>query len=379
MRRRGFMMVLGAAGATVALSACDRMPASAVQAWNGPLPAAERDIRLKVLSWAMLAPNPHNLQSWIADVRRPETIVLQVDRTRLLPQTDPQGRQILIGCGAFLELLRMGAAADGWQADTTLLPDGPYPDDRLDERPFATVRLRRDAGVQRDPLFEAVRTRRTNRANYEDRVPEGALLQQLQAATATPGVALTALTQPAQVRRIAALAVRGYEVEFRDPKAWGETAEVMRIGAPAVALEPSGVAVLGTDVWWGRQVGMLNAAAMARTDGIAATRAVTSSTEAAHHTPVWSWLVTADNSRISQLAAGRAYVRWSLSAAQLGLAVQPNSQVLQEFPAMQGAFADFHREAGVAAPGRVQMLARLGYGRQPGPAPRRAVERLLRI
>ena len=42
----------------------------------------------------MLAPNPHNLQCWIADLRAPGLIRLHVDRSRLLPQTDPPNRRL---------------------------------------------------------------------------------------------------------------------------------------------------------------------------------------------------------------------------------------------------------------------------------------------
>src|SRR5215471_15788990 len=156
MQRRQFMMVLGAGGVAFTLAACDAMPASAVAPWNGPR-SDEADPRLRALSWAMLAPNPHNLQSWVADIRVPDLIKLHIDLKRLLPQTDPPNRQILIGCGAFLELLRMAASHDGWRADTEVFPDGEYGPRGVDERPFAHVRLVRDPAVTPDVLFSAIR------------------------------------------------------------------------------------------------------------------------------------------------------------------------------------------------------------------------------
>lgn len=377
MKRRGFMLVLGAGGAVVALAGCNGMPPSAVKAWEGP-PDVQRDPRLRALGWAMLAPNPHNLQSWIADVREPGLIKLHVDTTRLLPETDPYSRQILIGCGAFLELLRMAAAQDGFHAEIDLLPEGEYAADRVDTRPFAVVRLHDVAGTPRDPLFAAVGMRRTTRSNYEARVPSADITDLLERAVQTPSVTTRFATDPAQVQRIAALAIDGYRVEFGDASAWGESARAMRVGKGAVAAEPSGIALLGTQVWFGKQLGLLDPAALARTDGMVAQRAISTSIDAARSTPAWVWLATDDNSRRSQLLAGRAYVRLDLQAAQAGLAIHPNSQVLQEFPAMQAALAAFHREAGVAGPARVQMLARLGYAPRPDPAPRRALTRIVR-
>src|SRR6185503_11468785 len=96
----------------LALSQVDPMPEAAIEGWKGPVPNV-RDPRVRALSYALLAPNPHNLQPWIADLREPNVITFVLDRTRSLPATDPYSRQITVGCGAFLELLRMAAAEQG--------------------------------------------------------------------------------------------------------------------------------------------------------------------------------------------------------------------------------------------------------------------------
>ena len=377
MQRREFMMVLGAGGITIALSACDTMPSIAVAPWSGPR-SEESDPRLRALSWAMLAPNPHNLQSWTADIREPGLIKLYVDRQRLLPQTDPPNRQILIGCGAFLELLCIAASHEGLRADVELLPEGEYGPNGVDGRAFAYVRLVRDPAIQLDALFAAIPLRRTNRLPYDAKVPETSTLNLLSTAAERSGIELFASNSPTKVQRIREIAIEGYRVEFTNRSTWGESADVIRLGAPAVAAEPSGIAVLGTDVWFGRKLGIINQSALHNTDGIAARRAIKESTDAANHTHAWMWMVSADNSRRSQLEAGRAYMRVDLTAASLGLAIQPNSQVLQEFEAMRLAYQDFHREVEVKEPARVQMLARIGYADRPSPAPRRSVASVVR-
>jgi hypothetical protein len=101
--RRQFISLVGggiilAAGSTASAGI---YPASAVEAWS-TIPV-ETDIRRWILAHALLAPNPHNRQPWIADLRRDGEILLICDGERLLPDTDPFGRQILIGCGAVLE------------------------------------------------------------------------------------------------------------------------------------------------------------------------------------------------------------------------------------------------------------------------------------
>lgn len=377
MKRRSFMLVLAAGGAVIALPGCDTTPATATAPWRAP-GATETDPRLRALSWALLAPNPHNLQSWVADIREPGLIRLSVDLQRLLPATDPPNRQVLIGCGAFLELLCQAAARQGQRAEVTLLPEGEYATGGVDARPFATVRLSVDAGVQPDPLFAAVPLRRTNRAPYTAQVPDAQALGQLAAAAARPGITLYSTTDATKVQRLRELAIAGYRVEFGNAATWTESANLMRVGAAAVAAEPSGVAVTGTMAWFGRQLGMLGPEALRKTDGVAARTAIDSSTEAATHTRAWAWLTSADNSRRTQIEAGRAYLRTDLAAAQLGLAIHPNSQVLQEFEAMSTLYDQFHAEVGVAQPARVQMFVRLGYAARPEPAPRRPLGQLVR-
>lgn len=371
------MLVLAAGGAVIALPSRDALPASAVAPWTAP-GAAQTDPRLRALSWALLAPNPHNLQSWVADIREPGLIRLSVDLQRLLPATDPPSRQILIGCGAFLELLCLAAAQQGQRTDVTLLPEGEYAAGGVDARPFATVRLTADATLQPDPLFAAAPLRRTNRAPYGEQVPDTQLLARLAAAGARPGITWHSTNDAAQVQRLRELAIAGYRVEFGDAATWAESAEPMRVGAGAVAADPSGIAGTGTMAWFGRQLEISDAAVIRRADGVAAKSAIDSAVDAARHTHAWAWLVTADNSRRRQIEAGRAYLRADLTAAQLGLAIHPNSQVLQEFEAMSALYRRFHAEVGVVQPARVQMFVRLGHAPRPEPAPRRPLGWLVR-
>lgn len=117
IRLMGGGMVL-AAGGTVAAT----MPDAATQPWRHP--GAHADTRRFMLAHALLAPNPHNRQPWIADLRESGVIHLMCDGQQLLPETDPHGRQILIGCGAFLELAVIAGAQQGIKVDAKPLPDG---------------------------------------------------------------------------------------------------------------------------------------------------------------------------------------------------------------------------------------------------------------
>jgi len=132
MDRRDFIRLVGggvvvtATGPITGCSLSSEYPEEAVQPWRSP--DRETDTRRFMLAHALLAPNPHNRQPWIADLRDSNRIHLICDGDRLLPETDPFGRQILIGCGAFIELAVVAASQRGVLVNVELFPDGAPPD-----------------------------------------------------------------------------------------------------------------------------------------------------------------------------------------------------------------------------------------------------------
>jgi len=87
-------------------------------------------------------------------------------------------------------------------------------------------------------------------------------------------------------------------------------------------------------------------------------------------TPGFLWMVTEGNDRVTQVNAGRAYVRVQLAATAQGLAMQPLQQALQEYPEQAKTYADVRRLLDAPPPARtVQMRARVGYAPPVDPAP----------
>ena len=209
MERRHFMRVLGGAAvlaAVPALSGCSStLPAEAVAAWQGPAPVPPGgDVRRWIVAHAILAPHSHNLQSWLVDLQQPGEIMLYCDHTRLLPETDPHSRQILMSQGTFLELLHLAALQQGLRAEIDLFPHGEF-DPRTPPAPphthhaTARVRLVPDASVQPDPLFGQIFRRRTNRSAYDMRTPEPQAVQAIAAACTAPRLR-TAFALPGDAR-----------------------------------------------------------------------------------------------------------------------------------------------------------------------------------
>src|SRR6266568_7572636 len=87
------------------------------------LTGRERQI---LLAAATAAPSLHNTQPWRFAVDGTR-ISLHADPNRQLRGVDPQGRQLLISCGAALFNLRLAAGYLGREPRVRLLPDPADP------------------------------------------------------------------------------------------------------------------------------------------------------------------------------------------------------------------------------------------------------------
>ncbi|WP_232772537.1 hypothetical protein [Psychromonas sp. Urea-02u-13] len=156
MDRRRFIRVVGLGVATATLSStlsgCSAEVEKVDYGWSGPSSEAS-DIRLTLLAYAILAPNPHNKQPWLIKFNDQNSMDLFVDQTRLLPETDPIARQIHIGQGCFLENLSIAASHYGYQAEIEYFPLGEYSNTVIENKPVARILLTQSALVQEDPLF----------------------------------------------------------------------------------------------------------------------------------------------------------------------------------------------------------------------------------
>ncbi len=380
MQRRRFIRLAGggavAAATPFALSGCSSaLPPEAIAAWQGPAPD-EPDARRWVLAYAILAPHSHNLQSWLVDLSVPDEITLFLDRSRLLPETDPFSRQMMMSQGTFLELLDLAARQKGLRAGIELFPQGAFPPDAVDARPTARVRLAPDAAVRPDPLFGQILRRRTNREAYEAREPEPAALQAM-AESVRPHPMRVGFVGAAQVdalqqhRRIAKEAWR---IELVTPRTVLESFKVLRVGPKEIARHRDGLSLNEPLVRALSAVGLFDRSVAPGPGDFATTSQIKDFNAKIDATPAFFWLVTEGNDRATQVNAGRAYARAQLAATAAGLSMQPISQALQEYSEQAAPYDEIHRLLEAPPPRHtVQMWARLGYAPAVGPSPRRGV------
>lgn len=373
--RRKFMMILGGgvilAAGGIGGWAATRDPAGARKPWETAMALdadASGDPRLFALSHAILAPNPHNRQPWVAELSTPGEITLFFDTSRRLPETDPYDRQLTIGLGCFVELLAMAAAETGHRAEVSLFPEG-QPQPILDERPVAHIRLIADSTVPRDPLFAQVFLRHTNREAYDTARPvAAATLNDIAAVARFARIAHATGTE--EVASLRALAWEAMEIELRTYRTMKESVDLMRIGKAEIEANPDGISLGGPLMEGLSLVGMMDRQAMLDPRTTVFAQGMAAQKVQFDTAMGFLWLATPGNSRADQIAAGRDYVRMHLAVTAAGLAMQPFSQALQEYDEMAGKYADLRAALGIGDNETLQMFVRLGYGPGIRPAPR---------
>jgi hypothetical protein len=379
MNKRQFLRISGggliAAATLSSLPGCSSdLPPEAIAAWRPP--AADMDIRRWAISHALLAPHAHNLQSWLVDLDTPDTIVLRLDLRRLLPETDPWSRQLVISQGTFLELLQIAANERGYRADISMFPQGAFDAKTPDSRPTALIRLAKDDGVKTDPLFAHIFNRHTHRGVYENRIPNAQARQTLADSVKGFPVQLGLVTsEEASMQQHRAIAMDAWRIEMQTPHTLLESYKVLRVGPQEIAQHRDGISLNTPMVRGLVALNLFDRSKPSEPDSFAIKGQISEFNDKMSTTPACVWLSTSDNSRRTQMLCGRAYVRLQLAATALGLRMHPLSQALQEYPEQTNNYKAIHELlVGKDSTATVQMWTRLGYAPVGSPSPRRGLQ-----
>jgi nitroreductase len=293
------------------------------------------------------APSLHNTQPWRFTVGR-DAIELHADPGRRL-RVDPDGREIVISCGAALFGLRLAVRSLGRQPVVEFLPEPGT---------LARVRLGPAAPMTAEErkLLTAVPHRHTHRGPFEPGpLPDG-LLDRLRGDARAEGATLVVVESADARAELASIAAAAGRSQDRDPAARAETrrwshepGSQARDGVPAHAFPATPRREAGPlpqrDFDLDRGFGLLT------TGGPAP--AVTAA------------LLTKGDDERDWLRAGQALQRLLLRAASLWVFAHLNTQPLE-----QAATRARVREC-MAAPGWPQMLLALGVSRTTHPTGRR--------
>jgi len=386
MNRRNFIKVMTGGSSVIlipsVLGGCGSGDAEIwLEGWKGPM-SGETDIRWIVLSYAILAANSHNKQPWIVDLTGPNSLELYVDRERLLPETDPPARQIHISQGTFLENLELAAREHGYRAEIDYFPDGEYDNAIVEDKPVASVTLNMDDSTAKDPLFEAILRRQSNKRTYDNAPLSADQLAPLRASISDPRLALTISDDGAIKEQLSQITTEAMRIETASKSRDTETVAMFRFNDEERRRyrDGFGVAQAGRTglMEWVAESFFLSREATERDSTGFGEQAVTITADQAQSAAGFGWITTASNTRLDQVVTGRAYERLNLTATALGVSIHPMSQVLQEYTDMANLQERFLAYLDVPEGHTVQMLFRLGIAEPVEHSPRRRVDDLRR-
>ena len=307
---------------------------------------------------ACLAPSIHNTQPWrwAWDGTRFD---LYADTSRGLTSSDPDGRELVMSCGAALFNLRLTLRKIGYDAVVALVPDAHDP--RLLARVVATEAKPASPEERRD--FAAMLRRHTHRGGFDDEPLTPRLMVAMQRAAELEGARMTYLSDPGQRRHVLTLAraaeralVNDIDVQA-EIEAWTPTASSYRRDGVPTSAYPSRPAVHVDDLpqrdfdqnrGQGGEVAAVDAAP-----------------------GVIGVLVTENDLQQDWLYAGQALERLLVVAAERGAFAAIHSQ-LTEVPHLRN---ELRRELCVT--GFPQLLLRFGYAPDVRRTPRRPVGEVL--
>jgi nitroreductase len=290
------------------------------------------------IALANRAPSVHNSQPWRWRIGA-TSVHLFSDPGRMLPATDPEGRDLRLSCGAALHHLRVALLAAGWRADVHRVPDPSRPEH------LAALELQPAQPTPDDlALAAAIDARRSDRrvfSTWSVPVPflsrigdvataEGAELHVL--ATESARLTVARLIEEAAVQQAL---TPGLDLETAS---WSGQAQGAREGVPAVNVPVHQGGAVQTRRFAGA-VQEQNQLGRDESDGT-----------------VLAVLATAQDTATDQLRAGEALSAVLLTATALGLATDPVSQPLEVAATRAGL-----RSAVLGEASEPQILLRLGW------------------
>jgi len=322
-------------------------------------PAIEPLEQLRFLvGYAILAPSTHNTQPWRFVVTA-DRIELWSDPSRLLPQIDPEQRQLFMSCGAALMNLRLAIRRFGHTERVQSLPDSRYPDLIASVSPGeAAPPVARDVA-----LFDAIIQRRTNRDPFLDRPIGQALANEIMAEAAGQQAWMVRLDPHAKLEV-------AYAIAEADRRQFGDAAyrdELSHWLVPRGSGRRDGIPMVKKDV--ATTLPLVAPIAVRHLDrgDIVATHEAALTT----HAPMLAVLGTELDEPLAWLWAGQALEAVFLRATSHGVAMSFLNQVVEDAE-MRDVIADASNHSGVP-----QLVLRFGYGPPQLATPRRPLADVL--
>jgi hypothetical protein len=335
---------------------------------------------IKAISTGITAPNPHNVQPWKFKIISSTEMLLYVDEKRILPITDPPKRQIHIGQGTFLELLKVGANKLSYNAKIDLFPEGEYKVEDLGKKPIAKVSLHPEKNIQ-SKLYEFVTKRATDRSEYHGDYITDSESKMLAQAGKPEKSELNFILGKSEMMPFLELFYKAMEIESYNPHLNEESRIWFRFSDKEILEKRDGIAlpdqgVTGISRFIAEKFFMSSdPESFNNKSGLEIFLSrYRKKIDSSKGIVYWK---TKTNSIKDWVQVGMDYARFQLAITGLGYKMHPFSQILQEYPEMDRLRMEFDERMGISSKEKIQMIARIGRGDYNYLTPRRELKSFL--
>ena len=335
--------------------------------WSKSYTATYSDPRVRLASIGLLAASNHNMQPWKIKLDKSDsmTFYLYADSSRMTKEVDPYARQMMISQGTFLEYVAVAGEKEGWRTKISFFPNGMYDESQLtismNTKPVAKITLTKTQ-PQNNPLYNATFLPDTNREAYKAQKLSLAQVNALESIPTETGVSLKLFQDKINVNKIGIYSLHSAAIEAGVTRVMNESNAIFRANEYQKNKYRYGYSVegQGTSGFMKNILqGIVTLFPSMNTGKSASQNFINYTQTSINNTPAYVMVVSTDNSRVAQIKSGMLYSKIVLTGHNLGLAMQPLSQVLEEYPEMKVPYAEF-KQAYASNGGTVQMLFRVG-------------------
>ncbi|PQJ79224.1 Acg family FMN-binding oxidoreductase [Polaribacter porphyrae] len=346
-----------------------------------PSPNNFKEPIFKAIAYGVSASNPHNTQAWKFKILNDKEMLLFVDSTRILPETDPSTRQIHIGCGCFLETALIGMTKKGYSSKIDYFPSGEYNILEIGELPVAKLSLKKDIKTINSPLNKVLLNRRTSRLKFSDEVIDISTWNTISKLIGKKHNSIQLITDLEALNVIRPILSEGMKVESYTYRTNEESRKWFRENDERIASKRDGINLEGNGIKgikkWFAERELKGLSSKAWNDKKTLDFTLKNHSKKVNSSSNIIIIISTTNTMIDWVKAGQDYTRLQLSCLLKGFFMQPLSQVLQEFEEMKSLKSRFETEMNVKENEKIQMVLRCGKSKKPFLTYRREIKDMI--
>ncbi|MBP7280928.1 MAG: hypothetical protein KBA66_05095 [Leptospiraceae bacterium] len=335
---------------------------------------------LKAINVGITAPNPHNTQPWKFKILNSTEMHLYVDEKRILSITDVPSRQIHIGQGTFLELLKIGAKQIGYDTEIKLLPDGDYKLEEIGKKPVAKIKLSASK-VSGHILYDSIKLRATNRALYEGNFITEEEVTKLRELANPENSELKFILNDSEMNPYREIFYNAAKLESYNEIKNDESRIWFRFNDKEIQTKRDGISLPGNAVTgfsrFMAETFFLGPEPKKFHDKQGIDIYLARYKERMKSIKGIVFWKTKTNTKKDWILTGMDYARFHLGATKLGLKMHPMSECLQEYSEMESIRLQMEALTGAKGNEKVQMIARLGRSDYKFFSPRRSLKDMI--